>query len=81
MFHSPEPFSDLIFQDAAQQLQIIPENQRNYISYLGRAFLRARALVDCRAGVGRNFKNSNLILSAPISILVSIFVINFQNLN
>lgn len=49
MFYSAPPYSDLIFQDAAQQLKVIPESQRNYRDYLGKTFLKARALVDCRA--------------------------------
>ncbi|KAJ9586220.1 hypothetical protein L9F63_020129 [Diploptera punctata] len=49
MFYSPPPYSDLIFQDAAQQLKVIPREQRNYGAYLGKDFLRARRVVDCHA--------------------------------
>jgi hypothetical protein len=50
MFYSPPPYSDLIFQDAAQQLMILKPEERHFRSYLGRDFLRARAIVDCHAG-------------------------------
>ncbi|PNF26740.1 hypothetical protein B7P43_G01625 [Cryptotermes secundus] len=50
MFYSPPPFSDLIFQDAAQQLQVIDSSYRSYGRYLGKDFLRARRVVDCHAG-------------------------------
>jgi hypothetical protein len=50
MFYSPPPYSDLIFQDAAQQLQVIGSAYRSYGRYLGKDFLRARRVVDCHAG-------------------------------
>ncbi|XP_014218149.1 melanotransferrin [Copidosoma floridanum] len=50
MFYSQPPYSDLIFQDATQQLAVIPPEKRNYIAYLGEDFLRARRIVDCTAG-------------------------------
>lgn len=50
MFYSPPPYSDLIFQDAAQQLQVIDSTYRSYGRYLGKDFLRARRVVDCHAG-------------------------------
>lgn len=50
MFFSPPPYSDLIFQDAAQQLQVIDPAYRSYGRYLGKDFLRARRVVDCHAG-------------------------------
>ncbi|XP_025837361.1 melanotransferrin [Agrilus planipennis] len=49
MFSSPPPFSDLIFQDATQQLMIIPPDQRYYSVYLGENFMKARRIVDCYA--------------------------------
>ncbi|XP_075238326.1 transferrin 2 [Lycorma delicatula] len=51
MFYSQPPYSDLIFQDAAQQLQVIKPSERHYSSYLGKDFMRARRIVDCHAGV------------------------------
>ncbi|CAL8115042.1 unnamed protein product [Orchesella dallaii] len=54
MFFSPAPYSDLIFQDAAQRLQIVPEEKRNYRDYLRKEFLKARALVDCHASAVGN---------------------------
>jgi hypothetical protein len=68
MFYSPEPFSDLIFLDAAQQLQVIPPNQRHYRDYLGKSFLRARALVDCHAGSTIN--NISYLLLTTMSLLL-----------
>ncbi|XP_034181211.1 transferrin 2 [Osmia lignaria lignaria] len=50
MFYSPPPYSDLIFQDATQQLEVIPPEKREYSSYLGPDFMRARRIVDCNAG-------------------------------
>jgi len=64
MFYSPPPYSDLIFQDAAQQIQIVPEGERNYRDYLGKNFLKARALVDCYAG------SSKLLVSQTLLILL-----------
>lgn len=49
MFASSAPYSDLIFQDAAQQLRVIEPEKRNYAQYLGKDFMRARRIVDCRA--------------------------------
>ncbi|XP_043461748.1 melanotransferrin isoform X2 [Leptopilina heterotoma] len=50
MFYSVPPYSDLIFQDATQQLVVIPREKREYSSYLGPDFMRARRVVDCAAG-------------------------------
>ncbi|XP_003695327.1 melanotransferrin [Apis florea] len=50
MFYSPPPYSDLIFQDATQQLVVIPPEKREFSAYLGPDFMRARRIVDCRAG-------------------------------
>ncbi|XP_025413033.1 melanotransferrin [Sipha flava] len=69
MFTSPEPYSDLIFQDATQQLASIDSSLRHYSDWLGQNFMRARRLVDCRAAG---------TISLPISIttmLISVFCI------
>lgn len=50
MFYSPPPYSDLIFQDAAQQLVVVPPEKRQFSAYLGSDFMRARRIVDCNAG-------------------------------
>ncbi|XP_033207220.1 melanotransferrin [Belonocnema kinseyi] len=50
MFYSTPPYSDLIFQDATQQLVVINKDKREYIAYLGPEFMRARRMVDCNAG-------------------------------
>ncbi|XP_020296181.1 melanotransferrin [Pseudomyrmex gracilis] len=50
MYYSIPPYSDLIFQDATQQLKVIPPEKREYSVYLGQDFMRARRIVDCNAG-------------------------------
>ncbi|CAG0881773.1 unnamed protein product [Darwinula stevensoni] len=50
MFSSEEPYADLIFQDATQQLVVVPEEERDYESFLGEEFLHAMRTVNCRAG-------------------------------
>ena len=50
MFYSTPPYSDLIFQDATQQLVVIPKEKREFSAYLGPDFMRARRIVDCSAG-------------------------------
>ncbi|XP_017883178.1 melanotransferrin [Ceratina calcarata] len=50
MFYSQPPYSDLIFQDATQQLMVIPPEKREFSAYLGPDFMRARRIVDCAAG-------------------------------
>lgn len=50
MFYSLPPFSDLIFQDATQQLQIIEPEKREYSKYLGPDFMRAQRIVQCNSG-------------------------------
>ncbi|OAD60207.1 Melanotransferrin [Eufriesea mexicana] len=50
MFYSQPPYTDLIFQDATQQLVVIPPEKREFSAYLGPDFMRARRIVDCNAG-------------------------------
>ncbi|XP_014484986.1 PREDICTED: melanotransferrin isoform X1 [Dinoponera quadriceps] len=50
MYYSVPPYSDLIFQDATQQLVVVPMEKREYSRYLGPDFMRARRIVDCNAG-------------------------------
>lgn len=52
MFGSEYPYHDLIFQDATQQLVPVPEEQRNYKTYLGPEFVLAAQTIDCTAGSG-----------------------------
>lgn len=66
MFTSPEPYSDLIFQDATQQLKPIEDSLRHYSEWLGPNFMRARRLVDCRAAGN---------VSLPISIITMLLSI------
>lgn len=49
MFYSQPPFADLIFQDATQQLEVIPPEKRDYTKYLDKEFLKAFEYVDCRS--------------------------------
>ncbi|PSN53016.1 Melanotransferrin [Blattella germanica] len=69
MFYSPPPYSDLIFQDAAQQLKVIEPEERSYGAYLGKDFLRARRVVDCHA--------SGPSLEASLLRTVSICIVSF----
>jgi melanoma-associated antigen p97 len=50
MFFSEPPYADLIFQDATQQLIVLPEEERHYTTYLDKEFLKAYAVVECRSG-------------------------------
>lgn len=50
MFYSEPPYADLIFQDATQQLIVLPEEERHYAKYLDKEFLKAYAVVECRSG-------------------------------
>ncbi|KAK0159654.1 hypothetical protein PV327_010748 [Microctonus hyperodae] len=65
MFSSEQPYSDLIFQDAAQQLIVIPTEERKYSRYLGRDFMRAQRIVNCNAGAA----------AIDYSIFTSVFTI------
>ncbi len=49
MFFSEPPYADLIFQDATQQLIVLPEEERHYTTYLDKEFLKAYAVVECRS--------------------------------
>lgn len=53
MFYSQPPYADLIFQDATQQLVVIPEQNRRYDRYLDREFLKAYSAVECRSSSGK----------------------------
>ena len=68
MFYSPPPYSDLIFQDATQQLVVIPPEKREFSAYLGPDFMRARRIVDCRAGASA-IRHS--ILSTIVMIILT----------
>ena len=61
MFYSEPPYADLIFQDATQQLIVLPEEERHYTTYLDKEFLKAYAVVDCRSG-------ASSIIPADLSI-------------
>ncbi|CAB3359989.1 Hypothetical predicted protein [Cloeon dipterum] len=70
MFYSPPPYSDLIFQDATQQLYILPKEERNYRAYLGRDFMRARAIVDCQAGAASLTESVAMIFMSIFAVLL-----------
>lgn len=53
MFYSDNPYADLIFQDATQQLIVLPEEERHYTRYLDREFLEAYEVVECRSKADR----------------------------
>ncbi|XP_029171415.1 melanotransferrin [Nylanderia fulva] len=67
MYYSVSPYSDLIFQDATQQLIVIPPEKREYSAYLGPDFMRARRIVDCNAGAS----------ALRYSLLATIIMITF----
>ncbi|TRY75589.1 hypothetical protein TCAL_00523 [Tigriopus californicus] len=70
MFYSTPPYADLIFQDATQQLIVLPEKERDYTVYLDQEFLKAYSLVECRSRA----------LTAQISSLLFVIslVLTFQ---
>jgi len=71
MYYSPPPHSDLIFQDAAQQLQVIDPAYRSYGRYLGKDFLRARRVVDCDAGAAiLKLSIAVVVVSTGLSLLM-----------
>lgn len=70
MFTSPEPYSDLIFQDATQQLAPIDNSLRYYSDWLGENFMRARRLVDCQAA------GSILLPMGTMAMLLSVLFIH-----
>jgi len=47
MFYSEPPYADLIFQDAAQKIIVLPEEERHYLRYLGPEFAKAFEEVEC----------------------------------
>lgn len=72
LFYSQPPYSDLIFQDATQQLYVLNYTQQNYAKYLGKDFLRARRIVDCHAGSSSLTSGSfAIIVSTAIALLIS----------
>lgn len=73
MFDSTPPYTDLIFQDATTQLQIIPHELRHFAAYLGPHFMRARRVVDCHAGVGTAHANINVISVLVVMLFARMF--------
>lgn len=68
MFMSPPPYSDLIFQDATQQLRVIDPENRRFDKYLGNDFMRARRIVDCHAGASLSLFSIKLIISCVLFV-------------
>ncbi|KAH0552126.1 melanotransferrin [Cotesia glomerata] len=71
MFSSTPPYTDLIFQDATQQLVIIPEDMREYSRYLGPDFMRAKRIVDCAAGASATEFSILALLSVGVALIIS----------
>ncbi|XP_053597721.1 melanotransferrin [Microplitis demolitor] len=71
MFSSIPPYTDLIFQDATQQLVIIPSEMREFSRYLGPDFMRARRIVDCAAGASTIEYSILALLSVGVALLLS----------
>lgn len=53
LFYSTPPYTDLIFQDAAQQLVVVPKEKREFSAYLGPDFMKAKRITDCTAGASK----------------------------
>lgn len=71
MFYSPDPYHDLIFQDATRKLHVIDKRERYFSDYLGQDFMRAKRITDCHAGA---YSISNLSHYSSILLLTSITV-------
>ena len=70
MFYSQPPYADLIFQDATQQLVVIPEQNRRYDRYLDREFLKAYSAVECRSAATSS-KTPTPALAILLTILMT----------
>ena len=71
MFYSNPPYADLIFQDATQQLIVLPEEQWDYTKYLDREFLKAYEVVECRSEAEQlNFNFTSVLVMVLISVLM-----------
>ena len=68
MFYSQPPFYDLIFQDATQQLRVVPPDQRRYDLYLGSDFMRAKRITDCDAGAMAHKYAISLAVIIPLIV-------------
>jgi hypothetical protein len=75
LFYSEPPYADLIFQDATQQLIVLPEEERHYATYLDKEFLKAYAVVDCRSAAVSSFKTFLWTFNAPTAILITVTVV------
>lgn len=71
MFYSQPPFYDLIFQDATQQLRVIPRNQQRYDLYLGGDFMRAKRITDCDSGTIAHKMAISLMFIMPLIVTFS----------
>uniref|UniRef100_A0A0K2UG72 Melanotransferrinlike [Bombus impatiens] n=1 Tax=Lepeophtheirus salmonis TaxID=72036 RepID=A0A0K2UG72_LEPSM len=69
MFISDAPHADLIFQDATQQLVVVPEEERDYTKYLDKEFLKAYTMVECRS-ISNQVKP--LAIVYPFSIIAAL---------
>lgn len=67
MFYSENPYADLIFQDATQQLIVLPEEERHYTRYLDREFLKAYEVVECRSAGDR-------LVSSLLMVVISVIL-------
>ena len=71
MFYSQPPYADLIFQDATQQLVVIPEQNRRYDRYLDTEFLKAYSAVECRSSSNQLRATTFLTLVVATAALVA----------
>uniref|UniRef100_A0A336LQ04 CSON000095 protein n=1 Tax=Culicoides sonorensis TaxID=179676 RepID=A0A336LQ04_CULSO len=80
MFYSPDPYHDLIFQDATRQLQVIDKRERYFSDYVGPDFMRAKRITDCHAGAFSisSFSHiSNTLLLTSLTIFTSYLIQRF----
>merc|ERR1712083_327507 len=70
MFYSEPPFADLIFQDAAQKIIVLPPDQRNYKSYLGKEFAKAYEEVECTGSGAPSIRTRLVLLLVPLTVIL-----------
>jgi len=75
MFYSYLPYSDLIFQDAAQKLIVLPQEQRHHRTYLGREFTKAFEEVECAYVGSSGHVQVSWLVGAVIGLLTIVQVL------
>ena len=73
MFYSQPPYADLIFQDATQQLVVIPKAEQRYDRYLDTEFLKAYTAVECRSGSSPLKSAMTISLVSTLAVYKTVF--------